>query len=125
MNVTNYNKDALEVPVFEYSCQLDDSDNVIIGENVFDNFETDFRYMYEFVFMQHGKADDKNWNKIIPIKLSIIPIFPCLDGPFLRLQSPNIRPIIEKIVLMPSIQKITKPIIPIIIEAVAKPLLPF
>ena len=30
----NYKKDALEVPVFEYACQIDDSDDVLIGDSI-------------------------------------------------------------------------------------------
>lgn len=31
----NYNKDAIEVPVFQYVCQCGDSDDVLIGDNIF------------------------------------------------------------------------------------------
>ena len=34
---TTYNKDALEVPVFEYCCQLDDTTEVEVGENILIN----------------------------------------------------------------------------------------
>ena len=57
----NYKKDALEVPVFEYSCQLDDSDDVIIGENILESTENDLRYLYELKPVNHGKVDDNNW----------------------------------------------------------------
>lgn len=30
----SYKKDALEVPVFEYACQIDDSDDVLIGDSI-------------------------------------------------------------------------------------------
>ena len=64
----NYNKDALEVPVFEYSCQLDDSENVVIGENVFESFESDFAYLYELVILPRGFTDDKTWKQYIILK---------------------------------------------------------
>lgn len=44
----DYNKDALEVPVFEYSCQLDDSEDVLIGDNFFTQHANCF-YFYSFV----------------------------------------------------------------------------
>lgn len=43
-----YDKDAIEVPVFEYSCQIDDSEDVEIGDNIFDNKSDDIVYMYCF-----------------------------------------------------------------------------
>lgn len=42
----NYKKDALEVPVFEYACQIDDSEDVDVGENILDNSSGDFLYIY-------------------------------------------------------------------------------
>lgn len=39
ITATDYNKDALEVPVFEVSYQIISSDDVIVGENIFDNHE--------------------------------------------------------------------------------------
>lgn len=45
----NYKKDALEVPVFECSCQVDDSENVLIGDNFFPSKIDNVVYMYSFV----------------------------------------------------------------------------
>ena len=52
---TNYNKDAIEVPVFEYGCQLDDSEEVSIGENVFKEYSdnSNIVYFYSFVDGTH------------------------------------------------------------------------
>ena len=50
----NYDKDAIEVPVFEYSCQIDDSEDVEIGDNIFDNKTDDIVYMYCFTFGARG-----------------------------------------------------------------------
>lgn len=50
----NYDKDAIEVPVFEYSCQIDDSDDVEIGDNIFDNKTDDIVYMYCFTTGARG-----------------------------------------------------------------------
>ena len=44
----NYDKDAIEVPVFEYSCQIDDSEDIEVGDNIFDNKSDDIVYMYCF-----------------------------------------------------------------------------
>ncbi len=40
----NYNKDALEIPFFEYCCQIDDSDNVLVGDNVLNQYEGYFNF---------------------------------------------------------------------------------
>ena len=45
-----YNKDALEVPVFEYSCQLVDTNEVLIGDNIFEiNQDEDLLTFYLFL----------------------------------------------------------------------------
>lgn len=35
----NYRKDAIEVPVFEYVCQIDDSEDILIGDNILSQHE--------------------------------------------------------------------------------------
>ena len=45
-----YNKDALEVPVFEYVCQIDDSEYVLIGDNILQQYGSDFVYFYSYVY---------------------------------------------------------------------------
>ena len=45
-----YNKDALEVPVFEYVCQIDDSEYVLIGDNILKQYGSDFVYFYSYVY---------------------------------------------------------------------------
>lgn len=44
---TSYNKDAIEVPVFEYACQIEDSEDVLIGDNVL-NEHPGFVYFYSY-----------------------------------------------------------------------------
>lgn len=56
----NYNKDAIEVPVFEYACQIGDSENVLIGDNVFPSVVGNVVYMYSFV-----KGEHLNQNNIV------------------------------------------------------------
>ena len=51
----NYFKDALEIPVFEYSCQIDDSDDVLIGDNILKQ-RPNCRYLYSYVFGDDGET---------------------------------------------------------------------
>lgn len=44
-----YEKDALEVPVFEYGCQAADTDEVLIGDDIFRQHDSGDIYMYSFV----------------------------------------------------------------------------
>lgn len=57
----NYNKDPIEVPVFEYSCQVDDTPNVLIGENIMLNQESDLFYAYVFEFVDKNIVNELNW----------------------------------------------------------------
>ena len=58
----NYNKDAIEVPVFEYTCQVDDSEDVIVGDNILDTFEDDMFYVYKIVAVAKNTRDNNNWD---------------------------------------------------------------
>ena len=51
INELNYRKDALEVPVFEYSCQVDDTTDILVGENIFDSDENNVAYLYQFALV--------------------------------------------------------------------------
>lgn len=58
-----YNKDALEIPVFEYACQFDDSPYVFVGENilkqdyyVFDGASQNKGFIYTWVLVPRGSA---------------------------------------------------------------------
>lgn len=44
----DYNKDAIEVPVFEYACQVDDSNDVLIGDNILTQHENCI-YFYHYI----------------------------------------------------------------------------
>ena len=57
----NYKKDALEVPVFEYACQIDDSDDVIIGDEILTQKDEDLCYIYEAIVVPHGKVNNNSW----------------------------------------------------------------
>ena len=45
----DYYKDALEVPVFEYVCQVDDSEDVLIGDNILNQHDGNIIYFYSYV----------------------------------------------------------------------------
>ena len=55
----NYKKDAIEVPVFEYVCQIADSDDVLIGDNILNNHDG-FIYFYSYVMADQGQTFTQN-----------------------------------------------------------------
>lgn len=61
INEFAYEKDAIEVPVFEYSCQIDDTDDVIIGENILDTKESNVCYIYRAVATSKDYVDNNTW----------------------------------------------------------------
>lgn len=61
INEFAYEKDAIEVPVFEYSCQIDDTDDVIIGENILDTKESNVCYIYRAVDTSKDYVDNNTW----------------------------------------------------------------
>ncbi len=61
INEFAYEKDAIEVPVFEYSCQIDDTDEVIIGENILDTKESNVCYIYRAVATSKDYVDNNTW----------------------------------------------------------------
>lgn len=63
----NYKKDALEVPVIEYSCQIDDSKYAIIGENILEQPSNKI-YVYTFSLVVKGIYNENNIKDIdLPI----------------------------------------------------------
>ena len=56
-----YYKDALEVPVFEYSCQIDDSEDVIVGENILQTKREDKLYLYTYVLAPKNTINENNY----------------------------------------------------------------
>lgn len=56
----DYNKDATEVPFFEYCCQLGDSDDVDVGDNIFNVSDDDYIYIYQRHFVEKGKYNSLN-----------------------------------------------------------------
>ena len=62
---SNYEKDALEVPFFEYSCQIDDSSDVIIGDNVLDTKDNGLVYMYSYVLVPKNQVNENNFYRYV------------------------------------------------------------
>ena len=61
INDSEYNKDPIEVPVFEYCCQIDDSDDVIIGDEILSTKEDDFIYFYEAIVVPKNAVNNNTW----------------------------------------------------------------
>lgn len=63
---TDYEKDATEVPVFEYVFQVGDSENVVVGDHILDNIKDDSEtdllpiYFYGFVKKEAGTLNQIN-----------------------------------------------------------------
>ena len=61
----DYNKDAIEVPVFEVSYQLIGSEDIVVGENIFDSHEgEDIVVMYGFV-QTDNEINELNYKSFI------------------------------------------------------------
>lgn len=60
----DYLKDTIEVPVFEYCCQLDDSSDVVIGDNILDQQNDDICYFYSFAFVNKGTINQNNISNV-------------------------------------------------------------
>ena len=60
MEESNYKKDALEVPVFEYSCQIDDTENVRIGDNILDRKADEKAYVYTYFLVSNNELVNDN-----------------------------------------------------------------
>ena len=60
-----YNKDALEVPFFEYSCQIDDSNDVVVGDNVLDTKDDGYTYMYSYVLLPKNQVNENNFTRYV------------------------------------------------------------
>ena len=60
VNDPNYNKDAIEVPVFEYSLQVGDTKEIETGDRIVGTSEDDIEYMYVFATADKNKASKLN-----------------------------------------------------------------
>ena len=61
INDSDYKKDPTEVPVFEYCCQIDDSDDVIVGDEILSTKDDDFIYFYEAIVVPRNAVNNNNW----------------------------------------------------------------
>lgn len=59
-----YNKDPIEVPVFEYCFQIDDSKDVLIGSNILDNRQDDICYIYQYAIAPKNTINDNNFENL-------------------------------------------------------------
>ena len=66
----DYNKDAIEVPVFEYSCQIDDTEEVIVGENILENQIGD-KYAYSYYLVDKNTINENTFNSITLEKIHV------------------------------------------------------
>jgi hypothetical protein len=66
-NSKDYKKDDIEVPVFEYACQVDDSNEVLIGDNILTQHENCI-YFYHYIFGDNLTQDNviDNTNILLP-----------------------------------------------------------
>lgn len=72
-----YNKDSLEVPVFEYMCQIGDSEDVLIGNNILQQYEGCL-YFYDMVVGVNGEIFNQN-NVTNPRTVSILELEPKME----------------------------------------------
>ena len=71
INEPDYKKDAVEVPFFEYICQVNDTQDIIVGDNLFNQHQNSL-YFYTFV-----KGTDLNQNNVLDtqeIQATITPV---------------------------------------------------
>ena len=81
LSENNYNKDAVEVPVFEYIMQFGDNSNVEMGANIFSrNVENDYAYYYGFANGNANSMSILNANTISTYTLEV-------DGDYIKLQN--------------------------------------
>lgn len=59
-----YRKDALEVPVFEYSCQLLSNDEVLVGDNILDKNEDENKLTFYFFYEGHNLTLNNALSKV-------------------------------------------------------------
>ena len=74
INEQDYGKDSIEVPVFEYSCQIDDTSDIIVGDNILVNKETNIVYIYPVVSSLKNRISNNNWrNLFMGAYLGVLP----------------------------------------------------
>lgn len=69
----DYEKDPTEVPVFEYACQLGNSKNVIVGENLL-AYEENATYLYGYVLRDYNTTTENNAESYAENEINFAPI---------------------------------------------------
>ena len=70
INEINYDKDAIEVPIFEYSCQIDDTENIIVGDNILDSQSGD-KYAYSYYLVDKNTINENTFGSITLEKIHL------------------------------------------------------
>lgn len=72
INETDYKKDGLEVPFFEYACQVGDNENVIVGEDLLKGEEatSGYSFVYGYAITDEVKITQENYELFLPSNLS-------------------------------------------------------
>lgn len=71
LELEDFNKDSIEVPVIEYSCQIGDSDDVVVGEDVLKTTPSDTCYLFNCFLYQKGVINQNNASYYGPQSTSI------------------------------------------------------
>jgi len=68
----NYKKDGLEVPFFEYVCQVGDNENIVVGEDLLKGEEvtSGYSFVYGYAITDEAKITQENYELFTPSNLS-------------------------------------------------------
>jgi hypothetical protein len=68
----NYKKDGLEVPFFEYVCQIGDNENIIVGEDLLKGEEvtSGYSFVYGYAITDEVKISQENYELFLPSNLA-------------------------------------------------------
>jgi hypothetical protein len=93
LNEPNYEKDAIEVPVFEYACQIDDSDDVLIGDNILSQHGNCI-YMYSYEvgdnLTQDTAITSKSINDLLTDTLTLLGAVDIHFSHYVSLETPSL-----------------------------------
>ena len=68
----NYKKDGLEVPFFEYVCQVANNENIIVGEDLLKGEEvtSGYSFIYGYAITDEVKIAQENYELFLPTNLA-------------------------------------------------------
>lgn len=92
----DYKKDAIEVPVFEYSFQIDDTEEVTIGENILNDY--DGIYFYQFIIAPKGTVTNNNFKNLSFKPVVVSNVIATMDNS-VKLQYGYISGVLDSIVI--------------------------